>query len=172
MNVNVRFARPDDSGIISKLIHALAEYERQPGDCHATADKVREQLFERERPVPECIMAEIDGEPIGFALFLHNFSTWECASGLYLEDIFVRPEHRGNGAGKALLVKLAAIAAERGCRRLELSVLDWNEPSIGLYRAYGARPMSGWTVCRIDGPDLVGLAGQVGPGPGGKQSPG
>lgn len=160
--ITLRPATPEDSSLVSALIHELAAYERQPGDCHATPAAVRAQLFERSPPAAECLVGELDGEPAGFALFCHNFSTWECAPGLYLEDLFVRPVHRGKGLGKALFLWLAAIAADRGCARFEFSVLDWNAPSIAFYRAHGARPMDGWTVYRVDGEALGRLAGRDG----------
>ncbi|MFM2411106.1 MAG: hypothetical protein RL481_1934, partial [Pseudomonadota bacterium] len=110
------------------------------------------------RPYAEVLIGEIDGEPQGFALFFHNFSTFEGRPGIYLEDLFVRPEARGSGLGKALLQRLAALAVERDCARLEWAVLDWNEPSIGFYKALGARPMDEWTVFRVDGAALEALA--------------
>ena len=116
-----------------------------------------EKLF-GPRPYAEVLIGEVDGEALGFALFFHNFSTFEGRPGIYLEDLFVRPEARGQGLGKALLAELARIAVERGCARLEWWVLDWNEPSIGFYKSLGARPMDEWTVMRVDGAALAALA--------------
>ncbi|HZV09800.1 MAG TPA: GNAT family N-acetyltransferase, partial [Novosphingobium sp.] len=114
------------------------------------------------RPMAEALIGEIHGLPQGFALFFHSFSTFEGRPGLYLEDLFVRPEARGAGLGKALLLQLAALATARGCARLEWAVLDWNAPSIGFYRALGARPMEEWTVMRVDGDALQRLAAEAG----------
>lgn len=162
--VTVRPAEPADADLISALIHELAAYERQPEDCHATPARVREQLFGHSFADAECLIGERDKEPVGFALFFHTFSTWECAPGLFLEDLFVQPEHRGKGVGKALFVRLAELAVARGCQRFEFSVLDWNTPSIDFYRVHGARPMDDWTVHRIDGVALTSLAEQGLPG--------
>lgn len=154
----LRPAEPEDSPLVAALIHELALYERQPEDCHATAEAVRAQLFDRSPPAAECLIGELDGEPVGFALFCHNFSTWECAPGLYLEDLFVRPAHPGRGVGKALFAHLAGLARARGCARFEWSVLDWNQLALDFYRDQGARPLDGWTVHRLDGEPLRRLA--------------
>jgi len=155
----LRPAREDDLDTIIELIHALADYEREPDAVRLVREELREHLF-GPRPFAEVILAETDsGESAGFALFFHNYSTWEGKPGIYLEDLFVRPPLRGAGYGKALLTELARIAVTRGCARLEWSVLDWNEPSIAFYKALGARPMSEWTVYRMDGETLRGLAG-------------
>ena len=123
----------------------------------ATVDGLRERLF-GATPRAEVVIAELDGAPVGFALFFHNFSTFLGKPGLYLEDLFVRPQYRGLGLGKRLMVRLAKIALDRDCGRFEWSVLDWNTPSIGFYRALGARAMDDWTVMRVDGDALAALA--------------
>lgn len=138
------------------LIHDLAEYERAPGECHADPALLHEHLFGR-RPCVEALVAETDGRVIGFALFFHNYSTWLTRPGLYLEDLYVRPEARGLGIGKALLVRLAEIAVERDCGRMEWSVLAWNEPAIGFYRSLGAIPMDEWRTYRLHGEALRAL---------------
>ena len=154
----LRPAAEADLDTIIELIHGLAEYEREPNAVVLDRDEFRRHLF-GPRPYAEVILAETErGESAGFALFLHNFSTWAGKPGIYLEDLFVRPERRGHGYGKALLVELARLAIERGCARLEWSVLDWNEPSIQFYKALGAEPMDEWTVYRVSGDALSGLA--------------
>jgi GNAT superfamily N-acetyltransferase len=156
--VSLRPATESDLDTIIQLIHALAEYEREPEAVRLDRQTLRQHLF-GPRPYAEVILAETDsGESAGFALFFHNFSTWEGKPGLYLEDLFVRPELRGHGFGKALLAELARLAVERGCARLEWSVLDWNEPSIQFYKALGARPMDEWTIFRVAGDALTALA--------------
>ncbi|MEX0781893.1 MAG: GNAT family N-acetyltransferase [Dehalococcoidia bacterium] len=154
----LRAADEADLDTIIALIHGLAEYEREPEAVKLDREAFRQHLF-GSRPFAEVILAETDAaQVVGFALFFHNFSTWEGSPGIYLEDLFVRPEHRGAGFGKALLVELARIALERGCKRFEWSVLDWNEPSIAFYKALGAVPMDDWTVYRVTGPALEALA--------------
>jgi GNAT superfamily N-acetyltransferase len=153
----IRFARPDDLPTIFGLIKGLAEYERLGHEVTATEAALREHLF-GERRFCEVLMAEADGRVVGFALFFHNYSTFLTKPGIYLEDLFVLPEERGRGYGKALLSCLARVAIERGCGRLEWSVLDWNEPSIRFYRALGAVPMDEWTVYRMSGEALGALA--------------
>ena len=155
--LHIRTAAPSDVPVILELIRALAEYERLAHACVATEERLAETLF-GARPYAEAIVAEWDGAPAGFALYFHNYSTFLAQPGIYLEDLFVKPELRGNGVGKALLVKLAQIAGERGCGRLEWSVLDWNEPSIGFYKKLGANPLDDWTMFRITGPGLAKLA--------------
>ncbi len=156
----LRSAANADLDTIIELIHALAEYEREPDAVRLDREELREYLF-GARPYAEVILAETDsGASAGFALFFHNFSTWEGKPGIYLEDLFVRPEYRGHGYGKALLSKLAALAVERGCARLEWAVLDWNEPSIQFYKALGAIPMDEWTTYRVTGTALNALAGE------------
>lgn len=161
--LSIRPATPDDLPTILALIRELAEYEREPDSAVATVDLLRQHLFGEgfgRGPVAECIMGEIDGSPQGFALFFTNFSTWLGRPGLYLEDLFVRPAFRGHGLGKALFTHLAALAVERGCGRMEWSVLDWNEPAIGFYRSLGAVAMDGWTVHRLSGEGLRRLAAE------------
>ena len=156
----LRPAVESDLDTIIELIHALAEYEREPDAVHLDRAELRTHLFGR-RPYAEVILAETAaGESAGFALFFHNFSTWEGKPGIYLEDLFVRPEHRGHGYGKALLAELARLAFERGCARLEWSVLDWNGPSIQFYKALGAMPMEEWTTYRLTGGPLSALASE------------
>jgi GNAT superfamily N-acetyltransferase len=152
----LREARREDVPAIIGLIEELALYERQPEDCHSDPRLLEEHLF-GAKPFAEVILAEAAGEVIGFALFFHNYSTWLTRPGLYLEDLYVKPGRRGLGAGKALLVELARIAAARGCGRMEWSVLTWNEPAIGFYRALGAVPMDGWRTYRLTGDALAAL---------------
>jgi GNAT superfamily N-acetyltransferase len=142
------------------LIRELAVYEHLEPYAKATPDDLRAHLF-GPRPAAEAILAEVEGVPAGFALFFATFSTFRGQPGLYLEDVFVRAEHRGRGIGKALLATVARIAVDRGCGRLEWSVLDWNAPAIGFYRSLGARPMDEWTVYRIDEEPLTRLASLV-----------
>jgi GNAT superfamily N-acetyltransferase len=154
----LRAAAESDLDTIIELIHALADYEREPDAVQLDRETLRQHLFGPE-PHAEVLMAETDnGASAGFALFFHNFSTWQGKPGIYLEDLFVRPQYRGQGYGRALLVELARIAVERGCARFEWSVLDWNEPSIAFYRALGAVPMDEWTTYRVTGDALQRLA--------------
>jgi GNAT superfamily N-acetyltransferase len=152
----LREALREDVPAIVGLIQDLALYERQPEDCHAEPALLEKHLF-GPRPYAEAIVAEAGGELIGFALFFHNYSTWLTRPGLYLEDLYVKPEHRGLGAGKALLERLARLAVSRGCGRMEWSVLTWNEPAIGFYKALGAVPMDGWRTYRLTGDALKAL---------------
>ena len=162
---SIRPARPDDCGTIAELIRELAVYERLEDQARATPEDLRRDLF-GPRPFAEALIAEVDGEPVGFALFFHNYSTFRGQPGLYLEDLFVRPEARGRGIGRAFLAELAKMAVERGCGRLEWAVLDWNEPAIDFYRSLDALPMDDWTIFRLaDGP-LARLAERAGEGPG------
>jgi len=149
----IRAATAADSATLLSLIQALADYEKLSHEVVATAETLRETLF-GEHPQAEAIIAEWDGAPAGFALFFHNYSTFLSRRGLYLEDLFVKPELRGQGIGKALFLRLAQIAVERGCGRFEWSVLDWNEPAIGFYGSLGAEPMSEWTMFRLSGDAL------------------
>ena len=139
------------------MIRALAEYEKLTHLCVATEARLEETLF-GSRPYAETIIAEWDGAPVGFALYFHNYSTFLAQPGIYLEDLFVQPEFRGKGIGKALLIRLAQIADERACGRMEWSVLDWNEPSITFYKKLGANPLDDWTIFRVTGPGLGKLA--------------
>ena len=155
--VAIRAATPDDVPLVLALIRGLAEYERLAHECVATEERLRESLF-GARPDAEVVIAEADGEPAGFALFFHNYSTFLARRGLYLEDLFVWPHLRGRGIGRALLVHLARLAVARGCGRFEWSVLDWNEPAIRFYRSLGAAPLDEWTVQRLAGDALARLA--------------
>jgi len=157
MAISIRDAVPADIGTIHAFILALADYERLRHEVRLDRDVLERHLF-GSRPMAEVLIAERDGAPIGFALFFHNFSTFEGRPGIYLEDLFVAPEARGLGAGKALLARLAQITIARDCARLEWSVLDWNEPALTFYRSIGARPMDEWTVQRVDGEALAALA--------------
>lgn len=154
--VNFRFAKRQDVPLILKFIRELAEYEKMLDEVVADEAMLEEWLFDKEKA--EVIFACLDDKEIGFALFFHNFSTFLGRAGLYLEDLYVLPEYRGNGYGKALLKKLAAIAIERQCGRLEWCCLDWNQPSIDFYLSLGAAPMSDWTTYRITGKTLNDLA--------------
>jgi len=153
----IRPATPDDVPIIAKLIRNLAEYERLLDRCVLQESDLREHLF-GERKYAEVILAEDAGAVVGFALFFHNYSTFRGKPGIYLEDLFVVPEARGKGHGKALLVALARLAVERNCCRVEWSVLNWNTPSIDFYRSLGAVPMDEWTVYRLSDAALAKLA--------------
>ena len=154
---SIRPASPGDVPVILGFIRALAEYERLSHEVSATEDRLLETLF-GPRPAAEVILGEHLGRPVGFALFFQNYSTFLARPGLHLEDLFVLPEHRGLGFGRALLVHLAGIAMDRGCGRLEWQVLDWNEPALGFYRSLGAVPMSDWTTMRVTGESLARLA--------------
>jgi GNAT superfamily N-acetyltransferase len=156
---SIRPATRADLPLIAQFIRDLAEYEKLAHEVRFDDVVLGERLF-GARPYAEVLIGEIDGMPQGFALFFHNFSTFEGKPGIYLEDLFVRPEARGSGLGKALLQRLAQLAVERDCARLEWWVLDWNEPSIGFYKSLGAKPMDEWTVFRVDGDALAGLPGQ------------
>ena len=153
-----RFAEEKDCGLILDFIRGLAEYEKMSDQVVATEELLREWIFEKQKA--EVLFACEKGKPIGFALFFHNFSTFLGRAGIYLEDLFVLPEYRGKGYGKALLQKLAGITVERGCGRLEWSCLDWNSPSIEFYLSVGAVPMSDWTTYRITGKTLQQMAGK------------
>lgn len=157
MTITIRDAALADIDTIHAFILALAEYEKLRHEVRVDRAALAKHLF-GPRPMAEALLAEIDGAPVGFALFFHNFSTFEGRPGLYLEDLFVLPRARGCGAGKALLARLAALAIARDCARLEWSVLDWNEPAIAFYRTLGARPMDEWTIQRVDGDALAALA--------------
>ncbi|MCA9822536.1 MAG: GNAT family N-acetyltransferase [Dehalococcoidia bacterium] len=158
--VPVRPAREADLDTIIELIHALAEYEREPEAVKLEREQLRDHIF-GDRPYAEVIIAETgSGASAGFALFFHSYSTWMGRPGIWLEDVFVRPELRGNGYGRALLAELARLAVDRDCARLEWSVLDWNEPSIGFYRTLGAVAMDEWTTYRLSGAELTALGRQ------------
>ena len=151
-----RYAKRDDISLILQFIKHLAAYEKMINEVVADEKTLEEWIFDKQKA--EVIFAVVDDEEIGFALFFHNFSTFLGRAGIYLEDLFVKPEYRGKGYGKAILKKLAAIAVERGCGRLEWWCLDWNKPGIDFYLSLGAEPMDDWTVYRITGDTLSNLA--------------
>jgi GNAT superfamily N-acetyltransferase len=153
----IREARAEDVPAVVGLVHELAEYERSPESCTLTKEQLHAALFGPEA-VARCHVAEVAGEVVGCAIWFLNFSTWRGVPGIYLEDLFVRPTHRGSGLGRALLAALAADCDERGYARLEWQVLDWNEPSIEFYRSLGAMPMDEWTTFRLDGDALTSFA--------------
>ena len=153
--VTFRKAVREDVPLILEFIKGLAEYEKMSDEVVATVEILDEWLFDKEKA--EVIFAIAEGEEVGFALFFHNFSTFLGRAGIYLEDLFVKPKYRGNGYGKAILKRLAQIAVERGCGRLEWSCLDWNQPSIDFYLSLGATPMSGWTGYRLTGETLANI---------------
>ncbi len=156
-DLTIRPAAPDDAALLVSFIRELAEYERLAHEVTATEDLLRDALFGR-RPTAEAAIAELDDQPVGYALFFHNFSTFTGRPGVYLEDLYVRPGHRGRGVGKRLLAHIAQLAVERGCARFEWAVLDWNEDSIKFYESLGARAMSDWTVYRLSGAPLARAA--------------
>lgn len=155
--MNIRTATEADVPLILGFIKALAEYERLADRVVATEDSVRNTLFGHPR-FAEVLIAEWEGEPVGFALFFHNYSTFLAQPGIYLEDLFVKPEARGRGFGKALLARLASIAKSRNCGRLEWAVLNWNQPSIDFYESLGAKALDEWKVYRLTGEALDKLA--------------
>ena len=154
----IRNAQRNDTAIIFKFIKELAEYEKMTDDVVADEKLLEEWIFDKQKA--EVILAVVDGKEIGFALFFHNFSTFLGRAGIYLEDLFVEPEYRGKGYGKALLKKLACIAVERECGRLEWCCLDWNKPSIDFYLSLGAKQMTDWTTYRLTGDTLKNFAEQ------------
>lgn len=156
MKLSVRPACPADLPLIAQFIRDLAEYEKLSDAVRFDEEVMGEKLF-GARPYAEVAIGEIDGAAQGFALFFHNFSTFEGLPGIYLEDLFVRPGARGSGLGRSLLSHLASLAVERGCARLEWSVLDWNAPAIGFYEKLGARALKEWTIMRLDGSHLARL---------------
>jgi ribosomal protein S18 acetylase RimI-like enzyme len=157
LTVTVRRVQESDLDAVVALVHELAAYERAPEQCQLTAAQLRSALFGAQ-PALFGHVAEVGGEIAGFALWFLNFSTWDGVHGIYLEDLYVRPECRGAGLGRELLAALAVECVRRGYSRLQWSVLDWNEPAIGFYRRLGAIPMDEWTVFRADGPALTALA--------------
>ena len=159
-DLTIRFATEKDVALVLRFIRDLAEYERLAHEVVATEDLLRETVFGPRR-YAEVLIGEVAGEPAGFALFFHNFSTFLGRAGIYLEDLFVRPEFRGKGYGKQLLARLAALAIERKCGRVEWAVLDWNTPSIDFYKSIGAVPMSDWRIFRLRGDALAALAKEV-----------
>jgi GNAT superfamily N-acetyltransferase len=159
MPLTIRFAAPRDAETILRFIRGLADYEREPDAVQVTAAELRTQMESADPPF-ECLIAETDGEAVGFALFFRNYSTWRGRPGMYLEDIFVREEYRGRAVGHALMRRLAEIALTRGWARMEWSVLNWNTPAQDFYRAHGAGPMEQWTTWRVEGAALEALAGE------------
>jgi GNAT superfamily N-acetyltransferase len=160
----IRAAQASDVPLIFSLIKELAEYERAPDQVTGSVELLEEALFGPARSA-EALVAELDDAPVGFALFHGTFSTWECRPGLWLEDLYVPPEHRRAGVGGALLAHLAEIAVERGCTRLEWAALDWNSPALDFYSKLGARRLDSWVMHRLDGAALSALGGSAGPAP-------
>ena len=157
MSVRISPARPDDCGVVFALIRALAEYEKLTAQVVGTPEDLRRELF-CERPVIEAVIAWEEQLPLGFALYFHNYSTFLARRGLYLEDLFVVPEARGRGIGKALIRHCARTAVERGCGRFEWAVLDWNQPAIEFYQSIGATILPDWRICRFTGDSLTRFA--------------
>jgi GNAT superfamily N-acetyltransferase len=155
--LNIRKATPEDVSLIKLFIRALAEYEREPQAAVATEEDLLRDGFGAE-PKYRCLIAEWDGAPAGFAFYFYNYSTWQGRPGLYLEDLFVKPEFRGKGIGKALLLHLAGIAAAENCGRFQWQVLDWNTPAIDFYKSLGASVMKEWLTMRVDGEALQRMA--------------
>ena len=157
MAPDIRSATVGDVPLILDFIRGLAEYERMLDQVEATAGRLHASLFPTDGRAPEaqCVIGTVDGTPAGFALYFFNYSTFLARPGLYLEDLFVKPEFRGAGLGKALLLHLAALAHDRGCGRMEWAVLDWNEPAIGFYEALGAKRLLDWQICRLDAQALT-----------------
>jgi GNAT superfamily N-acetyltransferase len=158
--VTIRPAAPDDVELIYSLIVELATYERAPEQVVGTPEMLRRELF-GERPSCEALIAELDGDQVGFALFHGTFSTWECRAGIWLEDLYVPPEHRRHGIGRALLSELARITVQRGCARLEWTALDWNTPALDFYAKLGAQRLSDWQQHRLSGDALRRVAGAL-----------
>lgn len=154
--VKIREAERKDCPIILQFIKELAQYEKEPDAVEATVEILEESIFDKKQA--KVVLLEENGESVGFALYFFNFSTWRGKVGLYLEDLFVRPQHRGKGYGKMLLSYLANQAVEQGCPRFEWIVLDWNQPSIDFYKAMGAKPLDEWTVFRLENEKLQALA--------------
>jgi GNAT superfamily N-acetyltransferase len=150
MPVEIRFATPEDAPAIHRFVRELAEYEKEPHAVEATVESLRREL-ERTPPPFECLIAELDGEAAGFALFFHNYSTWKGRRGLYIEDLYVPARLRRRGIGRALVLAVGELARERDCGRLEWAVLDWNEPAIAFYRSLGAAPLTEWSIWRLSG---------------------
>jgi len=161
MSFSIRSATSDDAQVIHQFIVALAVYEREPVEIvEATVSSLRAQL-QSDQPPFECLIGEFAGTPVGFALYFQSFSTWSGLPGIYLEDLFVLPDHRGSGFGAALLSRLAAVAVEKGCARLDWQVLDWNQPSIDFYEAIGSGIRRDWIPCRLDGDALTAMASRA-----------
>jgi diamine N-acetyltransferase len=160
MPLSIRRAHRGEAGLILDLVRELAEYEKLSHEVEATEADIAEALFGHD-PRLFCAIAEWDGEPVGFAVWFLNFSTFSGRHGIYLEDLYVRPSHRGKGLGKALLVYLAKECVDNGWSRLQWAVLDWNAPSIAFYKSLGAVMLDDWTLCRVTGPALARLAGEA-----------
>ena len=158
--IDIRSATPSDVPLIFSFIRELAEYERLTQEVVSSEERVAQTLF-GPKPAAEALIAAVNNQPAGFAVYFQNYSTFVGRPGIYLEDLFVRPAFRGNGVGRALLARLAAIARERGCARLEWVVLDWNELAIRFYESLGAKPLKGWSVFSLSGPALENLAENV-----------
>ena len=157
MELSLRFAKPNDTPLILQFIRELADYEKLLGEVVADEETLKESLFKDQRG-PEVLIAEEGEKPVGFVLFFHNFSTFLGRKGIYIEDLYVRPEWRGKGYGEAILKRVCQIAQERNCGRVEWWVLDWNERAINFYKKIGSVPMSEWTVFRLNEPVLKSLA--------------
>ncbi|MCP3943098.1 MAG: GNAT family N-acetyltransferase [Desulfobacteraceae bacterium] len=156
-NIEISKATVDDAALILKFVTELATYEKAEHEVVATESDIKNSLF-GESPTTQAVICHVDGKPIGFAVYFFNYSTWLGKNGLYLEDLYVSPENRGTGAGKALLKHLAQIALENGCGRFEWNVLDWNEPAISFYQSIGAKPQNEWVGYRLAGKALVAFA--------------
>ena len=154
--MEIRFAQKTDVKTILEFIKELASYENLLDEVVATEELLKEWIFEKKKA--EVLLLEVENKPVGFALFFHNFSTFLGKAGIYLEDLFVKKEYRGKGYGKALLKELAKIAVKRGCGRLEWSCLDWNKPSVDFYLSLSAKPMTEWTIYRLQGEELSNFA--------------
>ena len=159
MSIVIRATTPADVALILRFVRELADYERAP-DAVVANEAILDAALFGPQPHAEAVIAELDGAPVGFALFFHNFSTWAGRRGLYLEDLYVTPEARGQGVGKALLAHLARLAIARGCARFEWAVLDWNAPAIGFYDSLGAESLDEWRIRRLSGDALMRLAAQ------------
>lgn len=155
--IEIREAEVEDSPLILRFIKELAIYEKAEDQVEATVESIEESIFGSDSTT-HAIICLIDGEPVGFAVYFFNYSTWLGKNGLYLEDLYISPEHRKIGVGKALLKHLAQTAVSKGCGRFEWSVLDWNEPAIDFYRSIGAKPQSEWIIYRLSGPELIAFA--------------
>ena len=160
MSLSIRRARPGEAGLVLDFVRDLAEYEKLSHEVEATEADIADALFGSD-PRLFCAIAEWNGEPVGFAVWFLNFSTFSGRHGIYLEDLYVRPSHRGRGLGKALLVYLAKECVDNGWSRLQRAVLDWNAPSIAFYKSLGAAMLDDWTLCRVSGPALTRLAGSA-----------
>lgn len=159
MNISIQLATVDDVDDILRLIQGLADYEKLSHEVVATREKIIETLF-GEKPFAECLLAKMDGQTVGFALFFHNYSTFLGQPGIYLEDLFVQPDFRGKGIGRKLLQSVAQIAVQRKCGRLEWAVLDWNQPAINFYDSLGATAMKQWFTYRLTGEALQKVGSQ------------